>query len=181
MPNHVKNVLKFKHLKPDDVNLLVNMIAEKRVLPVEVGVETYIIDFDKIIPEPKTKEECPKECVIKSAREAHISEDKDRPWFDWYTWHNKYWGTKWNAYDAHTIIGKSYVTFIFNTAWAAPYPVIEKLFLLGYDFDYRYADEDIGNNCGYTYYQAEYNDTQYGTEEDLDDPEKFARNLWRRY
>ena len=64
----------------------------------------------------------------------------------WYSWCNRHWNTKWNAYDcfhAENRIG-------FNTAWSAPHPVIEKLAerFPEAQFTHEWADEDIGNNCG---------------------------------
>ena len=118
-------------------------------------------------------------------KDSHVETDKDRPWFDWYEWNLKYWGTKWEAYDCYSKIGKSYITFVFSTAWSIPYPVIERLHVMGYDFELRYADEDYGNNCGILSY--EYNGTTgdkefFHTDADsLDHPEQFARRLWDRY
>ena len=48
MPNHVRNVLTFRKLKPKEIDFIIDTIA----VPHE---DTYIIDFDKIIPEPKTE------------------------------------------------------------------------------------------------------------------------------
>ena len=61
MPNHVRNVLKIKNLKPEEVMEIVNTITDFNP---DDPLETIIIDFDKIIPEPKTKEECPEDCWI---------------------------------------------------------------------------------------------------------------------
>lgn len=181
MPNHVKNVLKFKNLKPDDVSFILSTITNVET-PIDDSrpIPEYEIDFDKIIPEPRTIEECPEDCIVESAREAHITEDKERPWFNWYNWHTKYWNTKWNAYDCYTKVGKSYITFVFSTAWSSPRPIITKLALLGYDMEYRYADEDIGSNCGRMEYSCEQS-WRESTEEDLDDPERFATYLWNHY
>lgn len=67
---------------------------------------------------------------------------------DWYEWSCKNWGTKWNSYepfagDKHQII--------FETAWCTPIPVILALSKKYPDLKITtyYADEDIGNNCGY--------------------------------
>jgi len=87
MPNHVKNVLKFKNLKPDDVDFIVNTIAIEMERPDTVDKQ-YAIDFDKIIPQPRFESECPEDCLVNS--ESHISPDPDRPWFDWYRWRLKY-------------------------------------------------------------------------------------------
>ena len=173
MPNHVKNVLKFKNLKPEDIDLIVNTIAVKAE-----DDSGYWIDFDKIIPEPKTKSECPEDCLVN--KDSHVMEYKDRPWFDWYTWHNKYWDTKWSAYDCYSQKGLSYIMFVFSTAWSMPYKVIKRLHLLVYDFELRYADEDYGSNCGKLFYNKEEGFTHYD-ESDLANPEQFAERLWRNY
>jgi len=73
----------------------------------------------------------------------------------WYDWAIKYWGTKWNAYQ--TII-ESDCRVTFDTAWSTPEPVIyalSKKFPKN-KFTLRYADEDIGSNCGrYSYKNGE--------------------------
>ena len=86
MPNHVRTVIKISKLKKDDIDIVLNLIATKLEdpdYPDEVK-DDYVIDFNKIIPEPTTIEECPEDCRVKSAKEAHISEDEARPWFNWY-------------------------------------------------------------------------------------------------
>ena len=147
MPNHVRTIVKINKLKKDDIDIILNLIATKLEdpdYPDEVK-DDYVIDFNKIIPEPTTIEECPEECRVKSAKEAHISEDEARPWFNWYEWRCTYWGTKWGAYDGYTIIGKSFIQFVFSTAWSLAYPVIQKLALMGYNIEVKYADEDGTN------------------------------------
>jgi hypothetical protein len=177
MPNHVKNVLKFKHLTPDDVDFIVNTIATEMERPDTVDKQ-YAIDFNKIIPEPRFEEECPPDCIVNS--ESHISPDPEKPWFDWYRWRLKYWDTKWKAYDCYSKIGKSYVTFVFSTAWSMAYPIIEQLRLMGYEFELRYADEDYGSNCGIVTWSHEQGFNHYPAEE-LINPDRFARNLWNSY
>lgn len=70
----------------------------------------------------------------------------------WYEWSVKNWGTKWNAYDC--VSGEG--TLIFSTAWSAPHPVLEKLSKLYPDIvmEHRWADEDIGVNCGERTYKG---------------------------
>lgn len=174
MPNHVKNVLKFKKLKPDDIENIVHLIA----IESEDDPKTYWIDFNKIIPEPKYESECPEDCKVN--KDSHISTNPDKPWFDWYKWHIKYWGTKWGAYDCYSIMGKSYVTFVFSTAWSVAVPVIERLHLLGYSFELRYADEDYGSNCGIITYDSEQG-FEHQDEDSFKDSGRWAINLWRRY
>ena len=180
MPNHVRTVIKISKLKKDDIDIVLNLIATKLEdpdYPDEVK-DDYVIDFNKIIPEPTTIEECPEECRVKSAKEAHISEDEARPWFNWYEWHCTYWGTKWGAYDGYTIIGKSFIQFVFSTAWSLAYPVIQKLALMGYNIEVKYADEDIGSNCGKLTYTSEQGWTHWD-ESELKDPVRFAREVWK--
>ena len=174
MPNHVKNVLKFKKLKTDEVGFLLNTLATE----MDTSIIEYLIDFNKIIPEPDTEDECPEACKVN--KDSHISPDPDKPWFDWYAWRNVHWGTKWNAYDGYTIIGKSYITFVFNTAWSMPYPVIKQLHLLGFDFELRYADENYGYNCGKMTYSREHGFEEIDPDY-IKNPERFAKYLWEKY
>ena len=176
MPNHVRNVIKFKNLKPDDIAMILNTLATE--IPDRPDIN-YAIDFDKIIPEPRTIEDCPEDCRV--TEKSHIVKDEDRDWFDWYAWHNKYWGTKWNAYDCYSIIGKSFVTFVFSTAWSYPEPIIDRLHLLGYDIEYRYAEEDWGSNCGRMTYTSEQGWETQDEYTGLPHPEQFAKRLWDRY
>ena len=187
MPNHIKNVLKFKNLKPDQREFIVNNFTSQLEDDDGEGVFPLdcIFDFDKIIPEPKIKSDCPKDCLVN--KDSHIHEYEDRPWFDWYEWHNKYWGTKWNAYDGYVKIEKSTITFVFSTAWSAPYPIYEQLAKkYNFDFEVRYADEDWGSNCGIFTCEPDgtsgtrtlYHDN---AKDYYKDATAFARRLWNTY
>lgn len=98
---------------------------------------------------------------------------------DWYDWCIANWGTKWNAYDFY----RYDFDFEFNTAWSAPHPVIEKLAkkFPKCRFIHKWADEDIGNNCG----EREYCDGEVVSEWRADDEDvshktaiEFACDLW---
>lgn len=167
MPNHVLNVWKISGMHTKDMNYVLNKITKV------TNDGERVIDFDLIIPEPRFKKDCPKDCIVNS--KSYVQEDKDRPWFNWYKWHINHWGTKWNAYDGYTYVGKDYIEFNFNTAWDFARPIVNRLARMGYDLDIQYADEDIGSNCGYLTYDSA---TGEWTDHDLDDPEKFARDLW---
>lgn len=67
---------------------------------------------------------------------------------NWYGWCTKNWGTKWNALEP-CIISENCIEF--ETAWAGVVTLMEKLSAKfpGSFFEYKYADEDIGCNCGY--------------------------------
>ena len=183
MSNHVKNVLTFKNLTKEDKEFILNTITTKTE-----DDSGYWIDFDKIIPEPKLEADCPEDCKVNKDSPV-MMEEKDRPWFDWYDWHIKYWGTKWNAYDCYSLgQGDSLVnslTLVFSTAWSMPYPVIERLHLLGFEFELQYADEDYGSNCGIISYEDDHGGSKrMYTFDDRDfdtDPVKFAEDLWEEY
>lgn len=67
-------------------------------------------------------------------------------------WNRNHWGTKWNAYESSVeALPGDLCRVRFETAWAHPFPVIEKLSLLVAPTDLicvRYADEDLGHNLG---------------------------------
>lgn len=56
--------------------------------------------YESIIPRPATKEECPTKYIVANAADAHITEDEEKPWLNWYSWQCDNWGVKWDASDA---------------------------------------------------------------------------------
>lgn len=58
------------------------------------------------------------------------------------------WGTKWNAYDQ--VIDLDAGELSFDTAWSCPIPVLKELSRRHPEEEIavRYADEDLGCNCG---------------------------------
>lgn len=119
MPNWVKNVISF----PTKEEL------EKALAKIGVKNEEDF-SFEKIIPSPKTKEDCPKEYLLK--KEDMVAPDDERPWFNWYSWNNNNWSTKWDACEA--MVENSAIWF--DTAWSAPFPILSKLMELWKDFDF---------------------------------------------
>ena len=178
MPNHVRNVIKISKIKPEEIEMVLDMVADKCCDPDVPGETKYMIDFDKIIPEPKSESDCPEEYKVN--KDSHIAIREDKPWFDWYKWHINKWNTKWGAYDGYTNIGKTYILFVFNTAWAAPIPIYSKLAILNCDIDIKYANENYGVICGRWKYTSEHGWT-YWNEFDFKDPKRFARDLWNNY
>ena len=176
MPNHVRNVWKISHIPEDKVQYVLNKISM-----VYNKEGKRIIDFDLIIPEPKYKIDCPKDCIVN--KYSHVIEDKDRPWFNWYAWRNRYWNTKWNAYDGYIKIGKTYIQLVFNTAWSFVRPVAYELAKqLGYDLECKYADEDYGSNCGIFTYNAETKEFAETMAVELEpNPRDWAKRLWNTY
>lgn len=174
-PNHIKNVWKIKNIPKDKIDYILNKLSSVE------SEDTRILDFDLIIPEPRLKQDCPKKFI--RTEKSCVMEDKDRPWFNWYDWRLANWNTKWNAYDGYTIVGKTQITFVFNTAWSFPYAVaVELAKQLGYDLELKYADEDYGSNCG-IYKTNEFDKTYLNFTDKSEQPDniKFAKNLWDKY
>lgn len=179
MPNHIRNVVKIKGIPKDKIDYILNKVAVKYNSEI-TGNDEWIMDFDLIVPEPRFKKDCPKQFYVN--KDSHVREDENRPWFNWYDWRCTYWGTKWNAYDGYTIIGKTQLTFVFSTAWCIPDKVYEQLCKWGYNLEIRFADEDIGSNCGIIKFNASEPDRlDVITERELEYPERFARYIWNNY
>ena len=100
---------------------------------------------------------------------------------DWYTWHNRNWGTKWDACNGEMNMDRDdLLCYSFLTAWDAPLPVIAKA-----AEDYpdlmlciAVADEDIGNNLGFIEVRgdrAQFMDMRKLTPEEC---ERYARCVW---
>lgn len=183
VPNHVRTVIRFKNLKEkDDFECLTRMLArplEEKDDMFTPDHEDWIIDFNKIIPEPQTIEECPKYAII--GERSRVEVDDDRHWFDWYNWRIKNWGTKWGAYDGYCIQDTTTFTFVFSTAWSVATPIIDKLPLLGFDFEVLYANEDLGANCGKLWYNAKTKEWIRIDEETMGNARDFARRVWDKY
>ena len=178
MPNYIKNVWKISKLK-ENSDYILNKLT--RYSPED---NTYKMDFDLIIPEPRFKQDCPKDCIRTSC--SYIQEDETRPWFDWYAWHNSYWGVKWNACDAYCEQSSTWIKIIFSTPWSFPTPIAEKVIELakaeGLDLDLRYADEDLGSNCGRITYCSHTDEINKYYNTDLSsDTVKWAERLWENY
>ena len=75
-------------------------------------------------------------------------------WYEW-CWDN--WGTKWDAIDSYGsyIEGAKDIEMSFDTAWSPPLPIFEKLAKMypSLTLEAKWADEDIGNNCGSIKYE----------------------------
>jgi hypothetical protein len=96
-----------------------------------------------------------------------IKAKKETGYTSWYEWSIDNWGTKWNAYDF--VNHGDHVKF--DTAWATPRPVIEKLSKMFPEesIEVKYADEDIGSNYGHFIIK----DGEI-IEIEIDDPIRFA-------
>lgn len=135
MPNHVMNRVVFNGTKDEIAKIFAFIKGENGA-----------IDFNSIIPGP---------VGIDLTQSMH-PEHKDA-WMwklrygypSWYEWRLDKWGTKWNAYEINTD-GASDNFIEFETAWSAPFPIIDRLSRCFPDVTiaHLWADEDTGNNCG---------------------------------
>lgn len=183
MANFVRNVWKISKIPKDKLAYIVNKLT--RCYPdSRLDVNDKIIDFDLIIPEPQFKQDCSKEYIRTGC--SHVQEVEGRPWFNWFTWREKFWGVKWNASDGYTEQGETWIRMVFNTPWSFPEPIAEKIIELakkeGLDLDLRYADEDWGMNCGRVTYCSHTDEcTKYFRYDLADNPEQWAKRLWDKY
>lgn len=93
--------------------------------------------------------------------------------YTWYHWCCRYWGTKWNACEAYWSLEAGILEF--QTAWSAPFPIVEAIAAKypELEFTHRWADEDIGSNCGEMWYSE-----GCGSNVDIDDERTFALRVW---
>lgn len=95
--------------------------------------------FDKLKPEEQKE-------YLKLGRQ-YRSNRKKYGHTTWYGWAIENWGTKWNAYNQKRTADNE---IWFDTAWSCVVQLIGKLSEKFPDavFDYTWADEDTGTNCG---------------------------------
>lgn len=100
--------------------------------------------------------------------------------YNWYTWSNANWGTKWGAYNV-SVSNQSdtKIEFHFDTAWSPGYPVYEKYAELfpELSFTIYYIDEGMGFGGTWEAYDGE------GYEHDADDLRTFSQDVfgWEPY
>lgn len=152
MPNWVTTEIKIRG-KAEDLAAFV----KKHIVTQEYdnGGKEDILDFETVIPSPKTVEECPVQYVImdrEEARERCLAWEEENPmkWFDWYHWDIDNWGTKWNASntsypEADSILaqGLTEIAIWVDTAWSPAMPVYYKLQEMypNLQIDVYYGDE----------------------------------------
>ena len=126
MPNHITNIITAEPAALAQIFTLLKSDKQK-------------VDFNKLIPMPA-------DVLATVSKQLNMQEMALTNGRNWYDWCAKEWNTKWNAYD----IDVSPNAINFDTAWACPEPVMRKLHqMLPYiDWEWSYADEDIGHNCG---------------------------------
>lgn len=104
-------------------NHITNVIRARKEILDSLASEEQEVDFNTVVPTPKN--------IFKNTN-----------------WNEENWGTKWNAYKANRV---SDTEVRFQTANAHPIPVIDTLIYnyIDDEFEFLYADENIGYNCGH--------------------------------
>lgn len=185
MPNWVYNVVTFDGPEEDINNLKKNTSGET------------CFDFNKIIPQPQeldlesgAKENTAIKCAkmrregvsevqlsenefneLANIGEKYLSNIEKYGHSTWYDWRIDNWGTKWNACDPSWTDER---TLEFNTAWSMPQGIYRKLSQMypNICIEVRYADEDLGSNCGTATFQNGKVDINQVNDF------KFASDLW---
>lgn len=136
MPNYIKNRLIIKGTT-EQIEKVKSFLTPKEPTLWDDQDESVAMDFNNITPMPKW--------VYRG--NLGINEEKkygkDRCWYEWSV---KNWGTKWNAFCSSS----SGNVIEFETAWNGVVDLMSKLAIIfpNVEFEYMYADEDVGYNVG---------------------------------
>lgn len=138
---------------PNYVSMYVEVAGEPELIAKmkeECQSKQLEFDFDKVVPQPTSKGDCNREFRMEET-DGDIEPYPERPWFNWYKWCNRYWGTKWNACEPFWDNNTLYLM----TAWDCPVPVFEALAKKYRELMFKvvYADEDYGYNCGILFFK----------------------------
>ena len=101
---------------------------------------------------------------------------------DWYDWSIANWGTKWNAYYSDVnMLSDTTAEICFDTAWSGVPDIILKLIEMfpSLKFEYLFADEDMGYNCGSGY--SENGDFYFGMIEPCSEEAIRTYAICKRY
>ncbi|SET60252.1 hypothetical protein [Thorsellia anophelis] len=157
MPNHVKNIIEssevvIQSLLNDegfvDFNNVLKMpeilenTASGSITPHAKGVFKGVITEEYLLKNEYTQKQVAEIMLSVQAK-------KETGYYNWYEWKIKNWDTKWNAYD-QALEKNTPTSVTFDTAWAHPLKIIEALSLKFPDekITAKFADEDLGSNCG---------------------------------
>ena len=97
---------------------------------------------------------------------------------DWYSWSVENWGTKWNTDAQDWSRDGDSISFWFDSAWAPPTALYDKITAEGYDVEAYYLEEGMGFVGKYWEGADDY--YEYTDSESLNDiPEDIVDN-WNR-
>ena len=126
MPNYVINNIK---IQSDNNKDLISFLDKHLI--------NDVFDFNTIIPEPTTEEECPQKYNFNfNEQETDLKCPNGLEWFDWYHWRLDHWGVKWNNntktfFDYNKILSNKdiikEISISFDTPWNVPLPLAAEL------------------------------------------------------
>lgn len=163
MPNWVKNILTVD--KPEALSFMLDKDEDGKTR----------FNFNKIIPMPEELEDNNWQYPDTRTSEQIKELEEKYGASDWYHWRLSNWGTKWNASQTEVIDD---TTVEFDTAWSTPEPIPQMLSLKFPDtyVSIKYADEDLGHNCGfYTYLNG---DLVENTQPETGEALEYACDVW---
>ena len=138
MPNYVTNQITIDSQNVDEIIEFVQN-------------EQGEFDFNKIIPMPECLVESVSGFFGDSERQSELERQNaaniaECGYANWYDWRCQHWDTKWNANE--TFFNDNQIEF--ETAWSTPVSIMVELSdkFPEAEFIIKYADEDIGSNCG---------------------------------
>ena len=129
-------------------NWIANKITAKNINNLHIYDENGLVDFNKIIPEPTEKKQCPAKHRYDLYPTDIVQPNAKKPWFNWYNWRYEYWGVATNADMHDNEAAKEPDTIWFDTQWACPYPIISKISKMMSNTELVLTWEDLEN--GYT-------------------------------
>lgn len=129
MPNHCANSLKITANTPEALKLLDAIRAEiaagRGFFHVVDPCPAELMDTSKGYP--------------KDPREAANIKKYGFP--TWYEFNTTRWGTKWNAYEIHTLADeKNTLLLEFDTAWSPPTGIYATLYSKGFEVEATYCE-----------------------------------------
>lgn len=143
MPNDCTNDLIIRGTHED-----LKIFAKNHIKEDSRGIPYF--DFDTIIPEPTTPNECEPEYVMKDGETRNLQLNEGKEWFDWYSWHVDHWNTKWNAYDCCITEDYDCLILTYFTAWSPSISVIKKLIEMYPNLSFEYTYYECGFMLGGT-------------------------------
>lgn len=194
MPNHVHNILSVS-VRPENVGKIFTeeeyAKMEHRPTTPEEEVAAFFhyiayvskdnldpngdplvlegtFDFEKIVPMP---ENIFRGNLGQKEREMYGADN-------WYDWSCKNWGTKWNSYSGEWYNEGESIQF--DTAWSTPEPIYRALTrkFPNLDFEVKFADEDMGNNCGGFAYDSSIGELDFWEPDSGNQSLEFACEVW---
>lgn len=123
-------------------NWIENTITAKNIDTLDIFTDKQL-DFNKLIPEPTSKEDCLDEFRLDIHSKDSVMPNK-KTWFNWYDWRNKFWNTNINA-DETTIIKKDHQIH-FYTQWCCPFPIVAAISRLLKNTEVSIIFQDIDDN-----------------------------------